>query len=290
MGRSAVSPAGQSSSDPNLLFAPNLSDNFTGIDWLHDAIKDSIRRRKLQYRKQTQGLRGQLAVAWDKAQGWILVSLIGFVTACLAFGIINLEMWAFDLKEGYCAGRFFTAKRFCCVADATRLSAVGFLGWPKPAALPHAPTSSTLLLVDHACHRWNTWGQLWESRTGAGGANADWIVEHATFLALALLFSFLSCVMTIYLTSSASVFSSKDSPAMPYAGEFSPDFLAAASANSTIQSTLPELATQYGTSAGGDRSFDRPKVEDGKLTIPHARPRKVTYHAAGSGIPQIKVS
>lgn len=47
------------------------------IDWIHDAIKDSLRRRKLRNKKHTEGIRGALANLWDGSQGWILATCIG---------------------------------------------------------------------------------------------------------------------------------------------------------------------------------------------------------------------
>jgi len=74
--------------------------------------------------------------------------------------------------------------------------------------------------------------------------------------------------LTIYFTSSTSVYSSKDSPiaAIP---------------------TVPlPPSTNYGTmmNQGGDE-VPEPGAE---LGIPRSRPRKTLYFAAGSGIPEIK--
>jgi chloride channel 3/4/5 len=52
-------------------------DNFMTIDWIHDAIKDSLRRRKLRHKKRTEGIRGWLANVWDGSQGWLLATCIG---------------------------------------------------------------------------------------------------------------------------------------------------------------------------------------------------------------------
>lgn len=84
----------------------------------------------------------------------------------------------------------------------------------------------------------------------------------------------MSSTLTIYLSSSASVYSSKDSPSVPHPG-FSPDF----------PKLPPESA--YG-SVDHSPSSNIPKVEAGKLIVPAPRPRKTMYFAAGSGIPEIK--
>lgn len=72
-------------------------DTFTSIDWLHDAVKEDWRRKRLQGKK---GIRGKAALAWDRSQGWVIVTLIGLITALAAGAIVNMEMWLFDLKEG----------------------------------------------------------------------------------------------------------------------------------------------------------------------------------------------
>lgn len=70
-------------------------DNFTAIDWLHDSVKHALRLRKLRSRKR-DGFGGFLANLVDGAQGWLLVSLVGFFTAVVAYAIIGTEMVLFD--------------------------------------------------------------------------------------------------------------------------------------------------------------------------------------------------
>lgn len=53
------------------------TDNFHTIDWIHDAIKHSLRCKSLRARRRSEGVRGLLVNLWDGAQGWILVTLIG---------------------------------------------------------------------------------------------------------------------------------------------------------------------------------------------------------------------
>jgi chloride channel 3/4/5 len=48
--------------------------SFTGIDWLHDAIKDSVRRSRLHRRKS---LRGRIRLAVDRSIGWVIVTIVG---------------------------------------------------------------------------------------------------------------------------------------------------------------------------------------------------------------------
>jgi chloride channel 3/4/5 len=85
--------------------------SFTSIDWLHDAIKDSVRFSKLRRRKS---IRSRIRLIFDKSLGWIIVTIVGFLTAVAAFLIVRSEQWLFDLKEGYCGTSWWKAKRFCC--------------------------------------------------------------------------------------------------------------------------------------------------------------------------------
>lgn len=85
--------------------------SFTSIDWLHDTIKDSLRFSMLRKRKS---LRGRLWLTFDKSLGWIIVTIVGFLTAVVAFLIVRTEQLLFDAKEGYCKSSWWSAKRFCC--------------------------------------------------------------------------------------------------------------------------------------------------------------------------------
>jgi hypothetical protein len=85
--------------------------SFTSIDWLHDTIKDSLRFSGLRKRKS---LRDRLWLTFDKSLGWIIVTIVGFLTAVVAFLIVRTEQLLFDAKEGYCASSWWRARRFCC--------------------------------------------------------------------------------------------------------------------------------------------------------------------------------
>ncbi|KAJ5365366.1 Cystathionine beta-synthase core [Penicillium concentricum] len=96
-------------------------DQFTSTDWVHDSIADGARLRLLRQRKD---VRGRLLAAFDGAQGWILVALIGCITAAIAYFVDVTEGSVFDLKEGFCTTQFFRSRRSCCqglgVCDAWR--------------------------------------------------------------------------------------------------------------------------------------------------------------------------
>lgn len=94
--------------------------SFTSIDWLHDAIKDQARQARLRKRKSR---RGRIIRQLDRSIGWIIVTIVGFLTALVAFSVVRSEQWLFDIKEGYCGDDWTKAKRFCCrIKDDTLYS------------------------------------------------------------------------------------------------------------------------------------------------------------------------
>jgi len=85
--------------------------SYSSVDWLHDAIKDSVRRFRLRKRIS---FRGRLHNRIDRSIGWIIVTIVGFLTAVVAFMIVRSEQWLFDFKDGYCTAGWWKAERFCC--------------------------------------------------------------------------------------------------------------------------------------------------------------------------------
>lgn len=121
--------------------------SYTSVDWLHDSIKDSARFARL--RRTTK-----VRLLLDKGLGWLIVSVVGFVTACVAFLVVRSEQWLFDLKEGYCDDAWYKAKRFCC--------------------FPHGLKSPTLLEIDATCPAWRTWSEVF-GQQGTGGEIVDYL-------------------------------------------------------------------------------------------------------------------
>ena len=143
--------------------------SFTSIDWLHDAIKDSARQAALRRRRSRRGrVRRQL----DRAVGWLTVTIIGFLTAVVAFLIVRGEQWLFDIKEGYCTSGIWRAKRFCCPVQDEDVTST------FPAFLT--------LAVDEECPAWRTWGQYFRPLTDS----TDWLeteaIEYATYTVIAV--------------------------------------------------------------------------------------------------------
>lgn len=132
--------------------------SFSSIDWLHDAIKDSARYSRLRKRKS---LRARIRLAMDRSLGWIVVTIVGFLTAIVAFLVVRAEQLMFDLKEGYCVDKWTKAKRFCCPQlDET----VIFL-----------PDIST----EEGCPAWRTWSSAFHFEEGEHGEEAVEYVSYA---------------------------------------------------------------------------------------------------------------
>jgi chloride channel 3/4/5 len=85
--------------------------------------------------------------------------MVGIVTAVIAFLIIRAEMALFDLKEGFCANSWGTAKRFCCV--------------------PHHERPDG---VEEVCGDWIEWGHFFAPGE-KGGRSGHWIWGGEEFIA-----------------------------------------------------------------------------------------------------------
>ncbi|KAL8722043.1 MAG: hypothetical protein Q9225_001419 [Loekoesia sp. 1 TL-2023] len=133
-------------------------DQFTSTDWVHDSIADAFRLRDLRSRKD---FRGRLYAWFDGAQGWILVAIIGCITACLAYFITVTETSIFELKEGFCTGHWRLAKRACCHGE-------------------------------EECSAWQSWGQ----RMGFTGIGRQW-ADFITFIVSVILFAVAACLLTL---------------------------------------------------------------------------------------------
>lgn len=119
--------------------------SFTSIDWLHDAIKNSARFSKLRKRKS---VRSRIRLSFDRSLGWIIVTVVGFLTALVAFIVVRSEQWLFDLKEGYCVPSWWKAKRFCCSQLADKDLMGSGVKHPLADLCPAWRTWSAMLLSD----------------------------------------------------------------------------------------------------------------------------------------------
>ncbi|KAI5123892.1 hypothetical protein M0805_005708 [Coniferiporia weirii] len=149
--------------------------SFTSVDWLHDAIKESSRLFRLRSRKS---LRGRFLSNLDRSIEWITVTIVGFLTAVVAFIIVRSEQWLFDLKEGRCLGGWWNARRFC--SD------------------------------------WQDWSDAFKSDVNGGDTDkwfgsGSWAVEYIIYTVIALCLATVSSLLTIHLSASPSFTSNKDS-------------------------------------------------------------------------------
>ena len=144
--------------------------SYSSIDWLHDAIKDSLRFSKLRRRRKS--LRSRARLLFDKSLGWIIVTIVGFLTAVVAFLVVRSEQLLFDLKEGYCATSVWRAKRFCCPVL-------------EEAELTNPERSGEL------CLSWRLWHQVLVPGSNNNGNN---VVEYISYTVIAVSYRvFLSC-------------------------------------------------------------------------------------------------
>jgi chloride channel 3/4/5 len=138
--------------------------SFSSIDWLHDAIKDSTRMYRLRRHKS---VRGRMRNVGDRFIGWIVVSIVGFLTAIAAFLVVRSEQLLFDIKYGYCVSGWWKARRFCC-----------------PAMMPDARTFALGALRETPCSAWVPWG---EALTSLGASRLSrTLVGRASYSLLAV--------------------------------------------------------------------------------------------------------
>ncbi|KAF9268924.1 hypothetical protein L218DRAFT_954350 [Marasmius fiardii PR-910] len=165
--------------------------SFTSIDWLHDAIKDSTRFSKL---RRGKSWRSYLRLAFDKSLGWIIVTIVGFLTAVIAFLVVRSEQLLFDFKEGYCTKKWYLAKRFCC---------------------PQVDELVSMMQQENICLSWRTWPEVFKWKHGETG---EGVVGYISYTVVALTLALISCLLTLYLTNSTTFMTRKES------GVLSPDF------------------------------------------------------------------
>lgn len=133
-------------------------DQFTSTDWVHDSIADAFRIRDLRSRKD---IRGRLYAWLDGAQGWVLVALIGCITACIAYFVNVTETSIFDIKQGRCEGGWYFSKRKCCYGEEN-------------------------------CPAWKTWGD----QMRVDGVERKWI-DLMAYVFFVVLFALGACTLTL---------------------------------------------------------------------------------------------
>ncbi|KAE8393202.1 chloride channel [Aspergillus alliaceus] len=133
-------------------------DQFTSTDWVHDSIADGARLRQLRARKD---LRGRLLAWLDGSQGWVLVAVIGCITAAIAYFVDITEDVVFDMKEGFCTTRWFHSRQECCVDNPV-------------------------------CSAWWSWSKILSFST----ADNQW-TDFGMYVAWVVILSVISCYLTL---------------------------------------------------------------------------------------------
>ena len=144
--------------------------SFSSIDWLHDAIKDSVRFAQL---RRGTSVRARIRLIIDKSLGWFIVTIVGILTALLAFFIVRSELWLFDTKDGYCRDAWWMAKRFCC---------------PRFAGSHRVPSTMSAYNLEDRCPDWRTWADVFPQITTHIGED---VVEYISYALIAVCFFFL---------------------------------------------------------------------------------------------------
>ncbi|KAF7964616.1 hypothetical protein HWV62_4894 [Athelia sp. TMB] len=199
--------------------------SFSSIDWLHDAIKDSVRFARL---RRGKSLRSKIRLIADKSIGWVIVTLVGFLTAVVAFLVVRAEQWFFDSKEGYCRTDWTKAKRFCC----------------PPATIPRRTRPFSVTLDVETCPSWRTWGEVFGQSDGGIDEYKSQVMQYIAYTIVALLLALVSCLLTINLTASTSFVTRKES------GVLSPDFDRQDSKGSS-EHAAPKRKTMYYAAGSG---------------------------------------
>ena len=152
-------------------------DQFTSIDWVHDSIKDGIRLRELRSRKD---FKGRMLALFDGAQGWILVAVIGCITAAIAYFVDIADKYVFELRDGICVTSWLANRKACCSSERY---CENWHSWPQLLGLSQSNNSqsgdfifyvlSAILMAVGAC--------AWL----VPRVSAQWILAIGVFVALA---------------------------------------------------------------------------------------------------------
>ncbi|KAH7031292.1 chloride channel [Microdochium trichocladiopsis] len=95
-------------------------EDFTTIDWVQDAAQEQQRRKARRQRLAGLAYSGQVTwrlklwEAYDAAQGWVVVTLVGAAIGLNAAILSVITEWLSDIKTGYCSTGFYLNEKFCC--------------------------------------------------------------------------------------------------------------------------------------------------------------------------------
>src|SRR5690242_18297023 len=104
-------------------------EDFTTIDWVQDAARESLRRKARRKARLAQPStytgrvflgrgrgkwRRKIAEAYDAGQAWIVVTLVGAAIGLNAAFLNIVTEWLSDIKLGHCSTAFYLNESFCC--------------------------------------------------------------------------------------------------------------------------------------------------------------------------------
>ena len=95
------------------------------LDWVQDAAREQTRRAARRrrtvgaYERGEPGWRYRLWEAYEAAQAWIVVTIVGVAIGLNAAVLNIVTEWLSDIKMGYCTTGFYLNEAFCCWGEDT---------------------------------------------------------------------------------------------------------------------------------------------------------------------------
>lgn len=158
------------------LWTRNYYNDFTTIDWTDAFIKSNKFQYELHHKQwidsgASHGGNGGSSTAHGEAQDariplyhrayltigrWVLIVLIGFVFAVVAFGIDKFEVFLVGVKHGYCSTNWISDQVRCCSEAGSSPgsgsgSGSGLVG-PDPG----------LVFLNEQCPQWISWSTFFQ--------------------------------------------------------------------------------------------------------------------------------
>ncbi|KAJ8328947.1 hypothetical protein O5D80_002909 [Batrachochytrium dendrobatidis] len=230
-------------------------DDYTTIDWIHDHVKERVRMRGLRSKKSVSG---RMAKRMDAVQAWIVLTIIGVASGAVASLVDVSYSWLNDLRYGFCTTGFFYRRNICCSRDAPN------------------------------CADWKAWPEYFLQFQNLPESTNSYLVAYSMYVALAVVFAGISSMI---------VMQSATSPV-------DPDIISrdAQEAVSQPTSTTSITANHSGVSVAlnanqleNSSSHSTPVLTQSTARLEYMldlneKPvRRVLFHAAGSGVPEVKI-
>jgi chloride channel 3/4/5 len=138
-----------------------FENDITSTDRLHDVVAASGRRSRLFHQVD---VRSRLQLWSDPLADFVLVLVVGVVTAIIASGINVAEAFLFDLKRGYCGSGWYLTQARCCAGQSK-----------------------------DSCQVWKPWSEHFGL-----GPNMRPILDSALFGTFCVAFALLGCYITLW--------------------------------------------------------------------------------------------